>query len=172
MQRLLDSGTRYAIVTRSWYAMRDPPEHMRAVLLRDFHPVRRYGSVFILERGMDAPARALTDVLLRHEVGMVGPRDADILRGLVLERPEWPLPHELLVPFLLRQGDAAGALAALRKAHDLDPLAVTDLEVAASVLLGSGRMTEARDTLREVRAVRVSPNARALWERLPEHLRQ
>ncbi len=172
MQRLLDSPARYVIVTRSWYAMPDPPEHMRAVLRRAFHPVRRYGSVFVLERGMDEPARALTDVALRLEVGIVDPRDADILRGLALERPEWPLVHELRVPFLLRQGDAAGALAALRKAHDLDPRAATGLETAAGILLGTGRTTEARDTLREVRAVRVSPHSQALWERLPDNLRQ
>lgn len=172
MQRLLDSPARFAIVTRSWFAMRDQPEHMRAVLLQHFHPIRRYGSVFVLERGMDAPERALADVALRLEAGILDPRDVTGLQGLVRERPAWPLPHELLVPFLVRQGDAAGALAALRTAHELDPLAVADLETAAAMLLNGGRAAEARDLLREVRAVRVSPASQKLWERLPEDLRQ
>lgn len=172
MQRFLDSRARYAIVSRFWFAWPDPPEHMRAVLRRTFHPIRRYDTVVILERGMDETARTLTEVLLRIERGIKNPRDADVLRGVARERPEWPLPHQLLVPFLIRQRDAEGALAALRTSSELDPLAIVDLEVAASILLASGRMAEARDTLLRVHAVRESPSSKALWDRLPESLRQ
>jgi hypothetical protein len=172
MQRLLDSGTRYVIVNRAWFATFKPPEYMRTVLRQRFHPIRRYGSVLILERGMDEPSLAITDVVLRLEADIVDPRDADVLRGLIHERPAWPLPHELLVRFLMLQRDMEGAVATLRIAHELDPLAIADLEIAASILLASGRTAEARDALREVHAVRASPRSRALWERLPESLRQ
>ncbi len=172
MGRLLDSRARYVIATRSWFASPRPPEHMRAVLTQEFHPIRAYESVVILERGMDEVGRALMDVYLRVERGIVDQRDANVVRTIVHERPTWPMPQELLVNFLFREGNVEGALSALRTAYKLDPLAVVDLETAAGILLRTGRMAEARDTLLEVRAVRESPRSRALWARLPESLRQ
>jgi predicted Zn-dependent protease len=120
---------------------------------------------------MDETARALTEVFLRAERGR-DPRDADTLRAVIRERPEWPIPEDLRAVFLIRQRDIEGALAAFRTAYELDPLGIVDLEAAANILLRTGRTAEARDTLLEVRAVRESPASRELWESLPANLRQ
>src|SRR5204862_6848050 len=143
MQRLLDSRARYVIASRSWFGSPDPPEHMRAVLSQTFHPIRVYDSVVILERGMDEAARALTDVFLKVERGIADPRDADVLRAVIQARPEWSVPHELLSVIIVRRRHVEGALTALRTAYTLDPLAVTDLEDAANILLNNGRTMEA-----------------------------
>ncbi|UCE87165.1 MAG: hypothetical protein JSU66_05405 [Deltaproteobacteria bacterium] len=167
MERLRASDARYAIVAADWLAWPERPERLRRTLLRNFHPVRAYRSLVILARGGDASDRRLTEVHRRLLLGREAPEDTERLRERVRERPAEPLPRALLGMVLAREGRIDASIRAFRAAALRDPSDPIHLERAARLLFAQGRFDEARRDLIRARAVRESPELRALWEKIP-----
>jgi arylsulfatase A-like enzyme len=97
IERLLASDTRYAVVERGWWSK--PPGPARpilAALVRNFRPVRDYGSIVILEREPDEARREIGEIHRRMLRGQSKPRDEAALRAIIRRKPAEPLPRELL----------------------------------------------------------------------------
>jgi tetratricopeptide (TPR) repeat protein len=154
--RLLASPTRFVIVEQSWYARPTSPNPLLAALRAEFHPVRGYGSVLILERGSDANWLAFAARLRRAIT--TGPTPADVApwRAFATAHPDEPLAWRMLGLALQASGDAPGAIDELHRAAELDPQDVAPLETTAALLARMNRRKEAIADLRRARAVRSS----------------
>jgi hypothetical protein len=155
--RLLASPARFMLIDQNWYARTGVADPLLAAARAEFHPVRGFGSVLILERGNDPDwtsfAAQLRSALTR------GPNAAGIepLRRFAAEHPDEPLAWRLLGTVLQARGDAAGSISALERAAALDPADPTSLEAIAQIHIQRGRSSEARAAIARAREVRDSP---------------
>jgi hypothetical protein len=129
MERLLASDARYVLVSRSWWLKPEhPSQPILRTLAREFRPVRLYGSLAILERDPHpGGSRALCQRIL---AGEPTPADQRRLRDWIRQRPEEPLPWELLGRLQLRAENFELAIAALETAERLDPQNPRPREIA------------------------------------------
>jgi len=171
MERLLASDARHAIVMDAWLSWHETPDRIRRTLLEEFHPVRRYGSVVVMERGSDPWERAFTRAYVA--LARAGPtpglesRLAELARG----RPEEPLPWLLLGAARARLGRTGPAVHALDRAAALDPRDPTPLVLAGRTLAAAGRPRPAARRLRSALARGDDPETRALLRNLEARIR-
>jgi hypothetical protein len=164
--RLLASSARFVLVDQRWYARPGPADPLLAALRGEFHPVRGYGTVLILERGNDPAWRAFAE---RLRVALVrGPSPADVAPGrrFAADHPNEPIGHRMLGAALESSGNGAGAIDAYHRAADVDSADVTPLERSAALLAQAGRGTEARVDLERARRVRDSNALREVARRI------
>jgi tetratricopeptide (TPR) repeat protein len=154
--RLLASPARFVLVDQRWYARPGPPDPLLAALRDEFHPVRGYGTVLILERGNDPAWRAFAERLRAALARGPSPADVAAWKRFVADHPDEPIGHRILGAALESSGNGAGAIDAYRRAADLDSADVTPLERGAALLAQAGRGTEARADLERARRVRDS----------------
>lgn len=161
LRKLRASGARYAIVDRTWFAWHEPPDPIRRALLEEFHPIRGYGEMLVLERNRDARDRRVTEAYGRlAQRGVSAERIAE-LEALVREFPDEPLPWSLLGFARLALDRAGPAADAFDRAAALDPVDPTALEYAAQALASIGQRAAAAERLRRAAAVRENRDARA-----------
>jgi hypothetical protein len=158
--RLLASPTRFAIVDQRWYARPTPPDPLLLALRDEFHPVRGYGTVLVLERGNDAEWRDFAMRLQRAIASGPAPGDTESWRRFVTGHADEPLAFRMLGLSLKAAGETNGAIAALHRAVQLDPTDVSSLETTAALLASLGRRGEAVSDIARARAVRESPAIR------------
>jgi hypothetical protein len=96
LARLLESEARHAIVGLNWLLSPDPPERVRRTLLENFHPVRVYRSVAVLERGRDETMNRLLEVQKRLALGRPRRGDVSFVEKVTRSHPEEPYPWALL----------------------------------------------------------------------------
>lgn len=160
--RLSASSIRFVVVDQQFYARPTPPDPLLALLRADFHPVRGYGNVLILERGNDPAWQAFAARLQRAIA--TGPRPADLApwKTFAETHPDQALAWRMLGLARQASGNPGGAIEALHRAVELDPADVAPLETTAMLLARLGRRGEALDDLRRARTVRDSEAIRAL----------
>ncbi len=167
MEKLRASGARYAIASTVWISWHEPPDVIRRTLLEEFHPVRGYGSMLVLERNVDGRHRRVTEAYLAlARQGGARPEQLPELEALVRDFPDEPLPWWLLGGARLSLGQAVAAADAFDRAAALDPADPSGLEMAAQALASAGQRAPAAARLRRALSVRESPRARALLEQL------
>jgi len=171
VRRIRDAGVRYAFVATGWLVQPAAPDALRRMLLTEFHPVRLYREMLVLERGADPDARQLLGILARGQSGRIAPADFEAALSLASRRPDDPLAHYVLGVVGLAFQRTERALVALAEAARLDPANPAPLEQRAEVLLRSGRVADAAADIRTVLEVRASPTALELARRLPPGLR-
>ncbi len=158
--RLLASPARFVLVDQGWYARPGPPDPLLATLRDEFHPVRGYGTLLILERGNDPAWRTFSE---RLRVALArGPSPADVApwKRFADDHPDEPIAHRMLGAALESSGNGAGAIDVYHRAADLDPADATALERSAALLAQAGRGTDARIDIDRARLVRDSPALR------------
>lgn len=161
-ERLLASPTRFALVDQGFWARTAKPDPLLATLLAEFHPVRGYGSVLVLERGNDP---AWSDFAARLRTALTrgaDPADVEAWRRFAADHPDEPLAWRMLGTVLQAGGDANGAIAAYERAVALDPADVGPLEAIAQIHARRGRAGEARAAMARAAAVRESPTLQRL----------
>ena len=167
--RLRDSDARYVIADQHWYARGGVPDPLLTLIRDEFHPVRGYGTVLVLERGSDPAWRAFGLRLRRAIAAGPNRRQLAASRQFAESHPQEPLAWRMLALAQQAAGDAT-AIASLQRAAALDPADATPLEERAAILERQGRGAEARSDLASARAIRDSEAIRALSKRLDAKL--
>jgi tetratricopeptide (TPR) repeat protein len=96
-------------------------------------------------------------------------RYADAVRefeGVVAERPEWPGGHLMLGRALLKLDKAQQAVAALRKAYDIDPNSPQTKMVLGQAYLEAKRYQEAANVLKGIDPAKLDAGQRATFHQL------
>ena len=144
MQRVLDAGTRYAVVDRVWLYWPGSPDVVRRALRSHFRPVREYGRMAVMERStLDPLQRQLYSLYGRFVDGTLGPTDRPMARRLATAFPEEPLPHMLLAFALGRAGALDLAVAAFVRTGQLDGNDPQPWVQAAALRLSQRRVANA-----------------------------
>ena len=166
MSRLLASPARYVFADQTWLAWPEPPDVIRRTLLTQFHPIRQYGTMTVLERGTDPADFPLGEIQRRLWIHPPTSADRTLLEQMTRTRPDEPLPWRLLGRVLAAQGQPIAGARALEEAARLDPIDPSALEEAALLRLSVGQQPLAAEDLRRALSVREQPQSRRLLEQV------